>query len=189
MSFLSEEQVKNIGFKSLGKDVAISDKAVFYKPERISIGNHVRIDDFCVLANNIILHNYVHLALKSNILSSTNAVIEMEDYTGIGYQSLIFTLSDDFTRGAFINPTLPDEFRYLSEKSVHVRKFGSIGAGAMVLPGADIEEGTTVGAMSLVMQPTKPWMCYFGNPARPMLKRNENLKELEKIFLEKRYSE
>ena len=187
MSFLSEDQVKNIGFKSLGKDVIISDKAVFYRPERMTIGNHVRIDDFCVLANNIVLHDYVHIALKSSILSSANAVVEMEDYTGLGYHSLIFTMSDDFSRGAFINPTMPDEFRCLTEKSVHVRKFGCIGAGAVVLPGADIGEGTTVGAMSLVIQSTKPWMCYFGNPARPMLKRNEKLKELEKTFLE-RYS-
>lgn len=185
MAFLTQEQIRKIGFKSVGKDVQISDKAVIYRPENIVVGNHVRIDDFCVLANNIILHDYIHLALKSNLLSSPGAVIEMENYTGLGYQSLIFTASDDFTHSAFINPTLPDEYRHVTEQSVHVRKFGSIGAGSIVMPGADIEEGTTVGAMTLVMKPTKPWMCYFGSPARGVFARDENVKNLEKQFLEK----
>lgn len=185
MSFLTRNQIKNIGFKSFGTDLMISDKAVFYRPERIVIGNHIRIDDFCVLANNIILHDYIHLALKSNLLSSPNAVIEMENYTGLGYQSTIFTSTDDFTGSAFINPTLPDEFRNITEKSVYLRKFSSVGAGALLLPGVVLEEGATVGAMSLVMKPTCAWTCYFGVPARAVSKRDERVKNREEEFLKK----
>ena len=45
--YLTEEQIKNIGFKEYGKNLKISDKAVFYRPERISLGSNIQIDDFC----------------------------------------------------------------------------------------------------------------------------------------------
>ena len=48
MSFLTQTQLHNLGFKSLGQNVLISDKASIYSPELISIGSHVRIDDFCI---------------------------------------------------------------------------------------------------------------------------------------------
>lgn len=185
MTFLTREQIEKIGFKSVGHDVLISDKAVFYRPERISIGNHVRIDDFAVLANNIILHNYIHITLKANLLSGSDSLIEMEDYTGLGYQSLIFTESDDFTGAAFINPTLPDEYRHIVSKSVYLKKFSTVGAGSIVMPGANLEEGTTVGAGSLLMKPTKAWTCYFGSPARAVAYRDEKVKEIEQKFLKK----
>lgn len=50
MGFYSREQLEKIGFKSLGKNVLISDKSSIYSPENISIGNNVRIDDFCILS-------------------------------------------------------------------------------------------------------------------------------------------
>ena len=50
MGFYSREQLKKIGFKSLGKNVLISDKTSIYSPENISIGNNVRVDDFSILS-------------------------------------------------------------------------------------------------------------------------------------------
>ncbi len=45
-SFYSQEELKKIGFLSVGKNVLISKKASIYNPGVISVGNHVRIDDF-----------------------------------------------------------------------------------------------------------------------------------------------
>ena len=42
---LNSEQIKNIGFKTVGKNVLISDRASFYGAENIAIGDNVRIDD------------------------------------------------------------------------------------------------------------------------------------------------
>ena len=50
MAFLSAEQLEQMEFKALGVDVLISDKASIYNPEQISIGDHSRIDDFCVVS-------------------------------------------------------------------------------------------------------------------------------------------
>ena len=61
-SFYSEEELKNIGFKTIGTNVFISKMARIYSPETIEIGNHVRIDDFTILSGNIKIGNYVHIS-------------------------------------------------------------------------------------------------------------------------------
>ena len=47
--FLSAAQLKNIKFKSLGKNVDISSSAVIVGCQNISIGNNVRIDPFTTI--------------------------------------------------------------------------------------------------------------------------------------------
>ncbi len=183
MAFLTEEQIAKIGFKSYGKNLKISDKAVFYRPERISLGNNVRIDDFAVLANNITLHNNVFIALYSCLLSSEHSVIEMHDFSGVAFRSMILTNSDDYTGPSMTNPTVPEQFRGVIEKSITIGKHALIGTGSTVMPGANIAEGTTVGAMSLVTKPTEAWKVYVGIPARPMKERSRHALELEKQYL------
>lgn len=181
--FLTREQVMNIGFKSVGENVLISDKAVFYRPERIQIGNNVRIDDFCVLANNIVLGNNIHIALYACLLSGPNSLIEMSDFSGIAFRSLILTNTDDYSGLAMINPTIPDKYRLVTEKSIVIGRYCVIGTGSTILPGANLAEGVSVGAMSLVASPTKPWKVYFGIPARAVQERKKDLLELERKFL------
>ena len=182
--FLTQEQVMNIGFKSVGENVLISDKAVFYRPERIQIGNNVRIDDFCVLANNIVLGNNVFAGLYTCLLSGPNSLIEMSDFSTLAYRCMVFTSSDDYSGLAMTNPTLLDEFRGCYEKSVYIGKHCIVGTGSTILPGANLAEGVAVGAMSLLTKPTKAWKIYAGIPARAIKERSKDLLELEKEFME-----
>ncbi len=48
--YLTEKDLQDFGFKSLGQNVRISSDARIYGAENISIGNNVRIDDFVILA-------------------------------------------------------------------------------------------------------------------------------------------
>lgn len=52
-------------FRSIGEDVRISDKASIYGASEISIGSHVRMDDFCVLSGRIEVGNSL-LSLSSS---------------------------------------------------------------------------------------------------------------------------
>lgn len=61
-SFYSISELKLLGLKRLGQNVYISRKSSIYSPENISIGDNVRIDDFCILSGNITLGNYIHIA-------------------------------------------------------------------------------------------------------------------------------
>ena len=61
-SFYNEEELKEIGLKVYGKNVLISRNATIYGADKISIGDNVRIDDFCILSGNISLGSYIHIA-------------------------------------------------------------------------------------------------------------------------------
>ena len=61
-SFYSDEELLSMGFKSIGKGCMISRKASFYGVGRMSIGNNVRIDDFCILSGSITLANNIHIS-------------------------------------------------------------------------------------------------------------------------------
>ena len=60
--FYTKQEIASFGFKSVGSNVLISRKASIFSPENISIGNNVRIDDFCLLSGKIILQSYVHIS-------------------------------------------------------------------------------------------------------------------------------
>ena len=180
--FLTEEQLKNLKFKSVGENVLISDKASIYGADNISIGNNVRIDDFCVLSGNITIKSNVHIAVGS-MLFAGKAGITFEDYSGLSSRCAVYAITDDYSGIAMTNPTVPDKYKHVIEKPITIGKHCVIGTGSTILPGANIAEGTSVGAMSLVMSPTKPWMVYFGIPARPIAEREKKLLELEQEYL------
>jgi len=49
-SYYSEDELINLGFKSVGSKVLISRMSSIYGNSRIIIGNNIRIDDFCVIS-------------------------------------------------------------------------------------------------------------------------------------------
>ncbi len=67
MSYYSNDELKKIGFKSIGKNIKISTKASIYEPENIEIGDRSRIDDFCLLSGKISIGKFVHLAPYCNL--------------------------------------------------------------------------------------------------------------------------
>ena len=81
-SFFDRDELIKIGFKSIGEDVLISRKASFYSPEKMSFGNHVRIDDFCLLSGSIAVGDYVHISAYSCIFAGDSGVV-IGDFSGI----------------------------------------------------------------------------------------------------------
>ena len=61
-SFYSEEELSRVGFQSYGKNVLVSRKVSIYGASEISLGNNIRIDDFCILSGKIRLGHNIHLA-------------------------------------------------------------------------------------------------------------------------------
>ena len=67
MAWLNAKELKDLKLKSVGKNAKISNKAVFYNPELIEIGDNSRIDDFCVISGKVLIGKNVHIAVFSNI--------------------------------------------------------------------------------------------------------------------------
>ena len=62
------EELHAIGFKEVGQDVQISRRASIYNPHVITLGDHVRVDDFCVLSGGtgIQLGSHIHIGCFCN---------------------------------------------------------------------------------------------------------------------------
>lgn len=180
-SFLSQGELKNAGFKSYGTNVLISRHACFYNAENISIGNNVRIDDFCILSGHIDIGSYIHISAYSALYGSHQIILE--DFTTLSGRILIYTASDDYSGEHMTNPTLPDSYTNVSTGQVICKKHAIVGAGCVILPNITLQEGVAVGAMSLVNKTLDAWSIYSGIPAKFLKKRKTNILELEKKLL------
>ena len=180
-SYLSCEELQNIGFKKVGANVKISRNACFYSAEKIEIGDNVRIDDFCVLSGEIKLRNYVHIAAFCGLFGSSG--IEMNDFSGLSSRVAIYSASDDYSGEYLTGPCVPMEFRKITEGKVVLEKHALVGTGATILPGVTIGQGTAIGSMSLLTKSTLPWRIYTGIPARDLKERKMDLIELENKLL------
>ena len=182
-SFYDEEELKTIGFKSVGSNVLISRKSSIYNPANISIGDNVRIDDFCVLSGKITIGDYVHIATACLLFGGHTGII-IEDYTGISSRSAIYAESDDYTGEAMTNPTIPYKFRMVTGGLVTLKKHSVIGTGCTILPNVTIGEGCSIGSMSLVIRDLEDWGIYIGIPCKRIRDRSKNLLLLEKKLKE-----
>src|SRR5882672_8401994 len=111
MAFLSQEQLDAVGFKRLGKNVQVSDKAVFYNPSKISIGDNSRIDDFCILSageGEFHIGRHVHIACYVSLIGK-NAIL-LEDFAGLSSRVSIYSSSDDFSGNYMTGPTVSEEY-------------------------------------------------------------------------------
>lgn len=183
MAYFTKEELENLGFKSLGKNVKISDKASIYNCEQIEIGANSRIDDFCVISGKIKIGRNVHIAPFCLVAGGEKGII-FEDFSGLAYQVQVFTQSDDYSGKTLTNPTIPDEYKKEAKKEVIIKKHSIVGAGSIIMPGVILEEGTSVGALSLVRKKTEEWSIYLGNPAKKIMNRKKDLLELEMQYLQ-----
>lgn len=187
-NFLTKEEIRELGFKSVGNDVFISRKASFYSPEKISIGEHVRIDDFCVLSGNIQIGNYVHIAVYSGIFGGEKGV-KISDFCNISSRVSIYALSDDYSGESMTNPMIPDEYKNVEQREVVLEKHVLLGCGSIVLPGAYLSEGASFGAFSLVKTKVEPWTMNAGIPCRKIKERSKNILDLERKFMDNQKGE
>ena len=184
MAQLSRESLEKIGFASIGRDVRVSDRASIYGASRITLGDHVRIDDFCVLSageGGIHIGQHVHLAVYSCLIGAGR--ITLGDFANISSRVAIYSSSDDYSGATMTNPTVPDEYKNVAHADVGIGRHVIIGSGSVVLPGAMLEEGVGVGALSMVRGHCPAFGLYAGVPARRIRERSRALLELEQGFL------
>jgi acetyltransferase-like isoleucine patch superfamily enzyme len=182
MAFLTTDQLRERGFRSLGRNVKISDKASIFNPELMVIGDHTRIDDFCVISGKVTLGRNVHIAVYCNIGGGTEGV-SMGDFSGLAYACHVFSQSDDYSGSTLTNPTVPAKYKKEVKAAVSIGRHCIIGTGTVIFPGVAIAEGTSVGAASMVTKSTESWAVYFGVPAKRLKSRKRDLLQLEKEYL------
>ncbi len=181
MGFYSHDELIAIGFQSIGNDVLISTKASIYSPEQISLGNHVRVDDFCILSGRITLGSYIHVAAYTALYGGKEG-IEVGDFSNISSRICIYALSDDYSGETMTNPMVPEQYKNVTHKKVIIGKHCIIGTACTVLPGVIIPDGCAFGAYSFVNQSCEPWSIYAGIPCRRIKERSKELLQFAKAL-------
>lgn len=181
MSYYSTEELQELGLASFGEDVRISKKASIYNPNRISLGSHVRIDDFCVLSageGGIEIGDYVHIAVYCSLIGAGKIILN--DFCNLSSRVAIYSSNDDYSGEHLTNPTIPELFTGVTHADVLLGKHVIIGSGCVVLPGIRLDDGVAVGALSLVNKDCQTFGIYGGVPAKRIGERKRHLLELEK---------
>ena len=176
-SFYTPEELAQLGLKSYGENVRISRYAQIYFPEKISIGDNVRIDDFCILSGNIAIGSHIHIAAYCALYGADYGIV-MEDYTGLSARATIYAAMDDFSGDYLIGPIHDSNVTNVIGGAVQICKYAQIGAGGLVFPSVCVGEGAVLGAMSMAKQSLEPWSVYAGIPAKMIKNRSKGLLNL-----------
>ena len=173
-----------MGFKRLGSPVYVSRKASIRRPEMISIGSNVLIDDFSILSayDEIILGDHVHINCFSALYATSKIV--MEDFSGLASYVALYTESDDYSGASLTNPTVPREYKpNWHTGPITLRKHVIVGTHSSILPDVIVGTGTAIGGYSLVKDHCDPWSIYTGCPARKRGERKKDILEVEARLL------
>ena len=181
--FYTKEELKKIGFKSIGNNVLISDKCSIYGADKIEIGSNVRIDDFVILSpgTSLKIGNYVHIACYASLIGKGEIIIE--DFVGVSGRVSIYSSTDDYLGFALTNPMIPEKFKRVTNGKVHIKKHSVIGSGSVIMPNVTINMGVSVYAQSLVKTDCDELTIYAGTPCKKIKNKMTDFLELEKQFL------
>ena len=139
----------NAGMIKIGRDCKIFPGAVIRAWQgKVVLGNNVSVNDYAVL------HGISRLYIGDDCRIASHVAIIPANH-GI----------DDQDRPVRMQP--------LTKRGIRIGRDVWIGAGAQILDGVHLAQGTIIGAGSVVTKSTLPYGIYAGNPARLLRKRGE----------------
>ena len=184
-NYYTDEELKTLNFRKIGKNTLISKKTSFYGANNISIGDNCRIDDFCILSSGssegFDIGNYVHI---SNSVSITGkGKVTIGDYAALSGKVSVYSSTDDFSGEFMSNPCVGNfniELTNVYSNHVYIGKHVIIGCNSVVLPKAYIADGISIGALSKVNKKLEKIGIYQGNPLKFFKEKSLRFLELEK---------
>lgn len=177
MAWIPEKDLAS-KFKRVGRGVKISNECLIYGSENIEVGDNVRIDAQTLIlcaAGSLKIGSHVHVASKC--LLSCRGGIVMGDFTDISMGAMLISASDDAGGEHLVGPVHPEYLTNVFSAPIVMDHYSWIGAGAIVLPGARMGQGSMLGTFGLLtpQQKLEPWKIYIGQPARYIKDRAQGM--------------
>lgn len=182
MAYYSQCELQKLGMKYVGKNVSISKDCKIYDAHLISIGDHSRIDDFSILSGMVTIGKNCHITPMCLLAGGREGIV-LNDFVTLAYGVKVFSQSDDYSGVTLTNSTIPRQFKNEFFAQVILMRHAIIGTNSIIFPGVTIQEGTAIGAGSVVTKSTEEWAIYVGSPAKKIKARDRNLLSLERQFL------
>jgi galactoside O-acetyltransferase len=177
--FMTPDELSQLGLASCGANVQISRHALILRPEKLSIGDHSRIDAFCVISpgdDGIWIGRHCHISTHVVILG--RAQIRIDDLVGISVGSRVLSSTDDFSGDYLTGPSIPEHLRRVISAPIAIGRYSVLGANTVVLPGVTIGESAASGAGALIDADVAPLTIVGGVPARVLKQRAARHRDL-----------
>lgn len=186
-SFYTLEELQNLGFGFIGKDVKLSRKSSCYNVGGISIGDFSRIDDFCVLSageHGIEIGRNVHISVYTSLIGQGK--IKIGDFACLSSRVAVYSSNDDYSGEFMTGPTVDSQYTNVHSAPVTIGDHAIVGAGSVILPGVTLAQGVSIGALSLVNKDCDAFKVYAGVPAHYLKDRSARLLKLAQQFADER---
>lgn len=172
--------------KKIGNNVIIGKTVRIRYPELVEIGDNVIIDDFTYISTPLKIGNYVHISAGCKIIGGPQSFVEFRDFSTLSPGVVLAAGSDDYSSG-IATPLIPIEYKGNPViGKIILGKHCIVGSNSVLLPNVVMNEGATLGALSLLNFDAEAWKLYAGIPAKIIRSRNkEEIIRLEKTFLGK----
>lgn len=161
-------EFKKEDFKRLGKNVVFEKGVLVFHPENIEIGDNVYIGHYTILKgyykNLMLIGDHTWIGQQCFLHSAGG--LRIGKAVGIGPKVIILTSQHEA-----LDRDLPVYLTPLKLGEVVLEDGCDIGAGAIILPGVKIGEGSIIGAGSVVTRDIPPYEVWAGVPARKIRER------------------
>jgi acetyltransferase-like isoleucine patch superfamily enzyme len=159
--FLSEQELKNLNFKKIGKKVLISKRAIFYNTKNTEIGNNVRIDAYSVFqnSNKLIIGNNSHISCHVFFCGCEKIILKGKN--GIGPYVSIYSSINDFSskKNDYLYKKNSNKI-IIKKKKIVIEEFAIVGDKSIIFPGVLLRKGSAIASNSKVLVSTLPWKIY-----------------------------
>jgi acetyltransferase-like isoleucine patch superfamily enzyme len=177
--FLGRDELESIGVRCGGDDIAVHFSTVIISPGNLRIGNHVRVDPFCVISatGSIVVGDHIHIGSHCSLIGAGG--LTLSDFSGLSHGARLFSASDDPLGPNLVGPSVPSALRHVRCAPVRLERHALVGANSVVLPGVTLHEGAVVGAASHMRKDAPAWTIWVGVPARRVGVRDRGVLESE----------
>lgn len=158
-----------------GRDVYIAQNVVIKRPELVSIGSHVAIDDYFYLTTAMSLGSYVHISPMCSVIGGKDGMFWVGNFCTISAGCRIIVRGDEMLGDGLVGPPIPHEHRdKVVGKQIVMDSYASLGSNVVIAPNVRIGEGAVVGANSFVNTDIPSWEIWAGSPARKIKNRRRD---------------
>ncbi|MFV0626565.1 MAG: acyltransferase [Alphaproteobacteria bacterium] len=156
-----------------GKNFNLGEYVIIKKPDLVQIGDNVRISDFCRISSACDIGSECEIATGTYISGGDGLYkFTMGSFSSLAAGVKIWLSSNDYVN-ELVTHSVPNVKEIQGD--VTLGAYTGIGTNSVIMPGNNIPEGVSIGALSFVPSGYKfePWTVYAGCPIKPIKKRNK----------------
>ena len=169
--------------KYCGNNVIIGKTVRIRYPHLVSIGDNCIIDDFTYISTQLLMEGYNHISSGCKIIGGPESSFIMKPFSTLSPNVVVSAGSDDYISG-IATPLVSKEFKGNVEYGqIIIGRHSVIGSGSVLLPNVIINDGASVGALSLVNTSLEEWTLYAGIPVKKIkIRDKQKIIELENLY-------